>query len=308
MKYSCDVKFPVDHLLRSLRCQRLTGSSPDESEQRGFTRMDLMAVICVAGLLLLLVLPALARSGLNAKGLLCLNNHRRLCNAWRMYADDNRDRMVYASHDGSYSNPANNYAWSKADLDFNPANRASWDPNFDIVKRPLWPYTGRDSSIYKCPEDQSYVRNISGVPTPRVQSVTMNVYLGGYAGTTGGWPYMSNYRLYLKTTEFTGITPARIFVFIDGRPDTINWPNFAVDMSGDAPTNGALHRLVDTPGFMHDGAATLSFGDGHVEQHRWMDARTTLPMSPPGVFGSINYASPTNTDVAWLQDHATRPK
>lgn len=307
-------KFQMHNGSRWLPDRRPANSSSEEAEQCGFTRVDLMALICVAGLLVLLVLPALARSGVNVKSLQCLNNHRRLCNAWRMYADDNRDRMVYASDTqrglGGGQDPTqpDYYAWSTAHLDFSPGNRANWDPNYDIVKRPLWPYTGKDASIYKCPEDQSYVRNALGVPVPRVQSVTMNFYLGGLAGTTGGWPYAANYRLYFKTTEFTGITPAKIFVFIDGRPDTINWPNFAVDMTGYAPSNGALHRLVDTPGFMHDGAGTLSFGDGRVEQHRWTDPRTTLPMSPPGLFGTFDYATPLNADVAWLQDHASRPK
>lgn len=283
---------------------------PSDAEQRAFARVDLLGLLTVLGLLSLLVLPALARSGLNAKSLQCLNNHRRLCNAWRMYADDNRDRIVYSSHTGGPASTDPNdpgyYAWSTAIMDFQPGNRANWDPNYDIVKRPLWPYTGKDAAIYKCPEDQSYVV-FNNVPRPRVQSVTMNMYLGGFAGTTGGSPLLTNYRLYFKTTEFSSITPAKIFVFIDDRPDTIYWPNFSVDMAGYAPSNGASHRLLDTPGFLHDGAATLSFGDGRAEQHRWTDARTTPPMSPPGVIGQT-YATPFNADVAWLQDHATRPK
>ena len=48
-----------------------------------------------------------------------------------------------------------------------------------------------------------------------------------------------------------------------------------------------------------------SFGDGHVEAHRWLDSRTTQP-------GAIDYhshdtASQGNRDIAWMQERTTRP-
>ena len=60
-------------------------------------------------------------------------------------------------------------------------NRANWDTNVDIVNRPLWPYTAKNASIYRCPSDTSYVV-VDGVATPRVRSISMNLYLGGFAG------------------------------------------------------------------------------------------------------------------------------
>ena len=56
----------------------------------------------------------------------------------------------------------------------------------------------------------------------------------------------------------------------------------------------------------HEGAASFSFADGHGELHGWLDKRTTPAAStskPIDVFDS-----PDNPDVAWLQDHATRPR
>src|SRR5262245_62062906 len=101
------------------------------SDRSGFTLIDLMTVIVVLGLLLVVCVPAFGRAGMNSKGLRCLNNVRQLCNAWRMYADDNRDRLLYASTDGSQGPPAtgepqnpNNYAWSGARGGFNPTNSA----------------------------------------------------------------------------------------------------------------------------------------------------------------------------------------
>ena len=244
---------------------------------------------------------------MNSKGLRCMNNVRQLANAWRIYADDNRDRIPYASTDGG-TDPNNAYAWSGAHMDYSPANRANYDVTYDIMKRPLWPYVG-DISIYKCPEDQSSVQTPSGTIVPRVLSMAMNTYLGGFVGTSGGWDSQYPWfpRIFLKTTEFTAITPAKLFVFTDQRPDAINWSNFMVSMSGFSPNNPAQYQIWDFTGFFHDGGAAFSFADGHGELHRWQDARTIPPFNPNGNFPDA-VASPSNPDVAWLQDHASRPK
>lgn len=275
---------------------------------RGFTRLDLLAVVAVLGLLFLLMLPALAKPGLNSKSFQCLNNHRQLCNAWLMYADDNSDRIVYASHSGILNDQGNLHAWTLSEMDFNPANLLNWDTNADIVLRPLWPYTARDAAIYKCPEDQSYVL-VNGVAKPRVRSMSVNFFLGGYAGTSGGAAGgNSPYRLFLKTTELTTPGPAKTFVFVDQRADSINWGNFHTYMDGYSPSNSSQYRYGDLPGFLHDGAAAISFADGCTELHRWTDRRTTPPLSQNGAKLPSDVPSPNNPDIAWLQDHATRPK
>ena len=210
------------------------------------------------------------------------------------------------------SNPNNpdNYAWSGAHMDYQSGvnNRANWDINYDLNKRPLWPYVGRDASVYKCPEDQSRVRDNAGTIVPRILSMSMNLYLGGFTGSDGGWSFAAPYRIFLKTTDLTSITPAKTFVFADQRPDAINWSNFMVDMSGFSSNNPAQYGFADVPGILHDGGAAFSFADGHGELHRWQDARTMLPLSPNGSILSFPSSSPNNPDVAWLQEHATRPK
>src|SRR5437667_4671418 len=148
---------------------------------QAFTFVELLVLVAVITVLVATLLPAMAKSRPNVAAFQCLNNHRQLCAAWRMYADDNRDRIVYASDDGRGSlNPSNQYAWTWSYLDSSPSS-ANWDTNVDIVLRPLWPYTGHDASIYKCPADKSYVA-VNGVAQPRVRSVSMNVYLGGFHG------------------------------------------------------------------------------------------------------------------------------
>ena len=220
-----------------------------------------------------------------------------------MYADDNRDRIVYASDDGRGSlNPSNQYAWTWSYIDSSPSS-ANWDTNVDIVLRPLWPYTGRDASIYRCPADKSYVV-VNGVAQPRVRSVAMNVYLGGYTATDGGWTFITPYRIFLKTTDLTAPGPAKTFVFIGERWDVINWGNFVTVMTG-YPSNPSQYQFSeDLPDMSHDRGCGVSFADGRAEIHHWLDPRTT----PPLASGTTPYNVPRDVDVAWLQDHATRPK
>ncbi len=96
-----------------------------------FTVIELAVVLATLALLGIILVPAMARTGPNSKAVQCLNNNRQLCQAWRMYAADSRDLLVYASDDGTgTSNPLNQYAWVQNRLDFNPANRGTWDVGY----------------------------------------------------------------------------------------------------------------------------------------------------------------------------------
>ena len=59
----------------------------------------------------------------------------------------------------------------------------------------------------------------------------------------------------------------------------------------------------------HNHAGGFSFADGHSEIKRWLDPRTTPALQDGGDPTAIaDTPSPNNRDVAWLQDHSTRPK
>ena len=174
----------------------------------------------------------------------------------------------------------------------------------------MWAYCGENASIWRCPSDESYVV-VNGEAKPRIRSYSMNFFLGGFAGDNAGADAIVRpYRLYLKSSEITAPSPDRLFVFLDQRPDFINWGSFLIRMDGNSPSNAALYRWEqDVPGFYHDGAATFSYADGHGEIHRWQDPRTTPPIVPPGTpLSSGTVLSPYNPDIAWLQDKSTRLK
>jgi prepilin-type N-terminal cleavage/methylation domain-containing protein len=299
------------------------GSLSSRGQTGAFTLIELLVVIAIIAILAAMLLPALARAKQKGQGVQCMNNHRQLMLAWRLYADDSRDFLVYASGDtaldGSHPtpgpNPYNQYAWSLSNMDFDPNNRFNWDPTLDMMKRPLWPYA-KTQNIYKCPSDHSSV-TVNGVAKPRVRTMSMNLYVGGFVnetnvlGNDGGWSFADNYLIYSKLSQFgsSGSAPAdKIFVFLDMRDDRVNWGNFMTDMSGYSPANPAQYSFTtDLPGMYHDMACGFSFADGHAEMKRWRDPRTTPPFSPI-TDPYAQPASPNNLDVAWLQDHSTRPR
>src|SRR5258708_9292 len=199
--------------------------------KRGFTLIELLVVIAIIAILAGLLLPALARAKLKAQGVQCMNNHRQLSLAWRFYSDENHDILLYASGTSTAYQPG---VWVGGTLDFNPANRSNWDPAIDIYKSPMWPYCGNNQTIWRCPADKSTLM-VSGVAKPRVRTMVMNLFLGGFGGNMGS--DSPGYIVYLKSDDLAIPGASKIFVFTDEREDAINWGNFYTDMAGYSPSN-----------------------------------------------------------------------
>lgn len=269
----------------------------------GFTLIELLVVIAIIAILAAMLLPALSKAKLKAQGIYCMNNHKQLALAWRLYADDNRDDLVYASEDPQDVKTFSR-AWTRTHMDFDPNNHANWDVSLDIAKGPLWVYGGKNPAIYRCPADTS-VLMVQGVARARVRTMSMNLFLGGFGGSLNHAPAQP-YKLFFKMSEFS--QPAKTFVFLDMREDRINWGNFLTDMSGHYPANPAKYAFTgDLPGMYHNNAAGFSFADGHSEIKRWLDSRTTPPLVK-GSSISTDTPSPNNRDIAWLHDNTTQLK
>src|SRR5580765_8587961 len=86
-------------------------SSRHAAPRAGFTLIELLVVIAIIAILAALLLPALTKAKLRTQGIYCMNNHRQLALAWRMYCDDSRDRMPYASEDPQRYAETAPYSW-----------------------------------------------------------------------------------------------------------------------------------------------------------------------------------------------------
>lgn len=264
-----------------------------------FTRSDLIATIGSVALLLVVAMPVLAKPGVLGRTAVCQANHQNLIRAWQLFATDNNANIVSAT--GNQLQPD----WSGGGWMDYSTSAINLDPSLSVMRSPLWRYTDKQASTFRCPADLSTSSSPTyrnGEESPRVRSYSMNSWMGA-----NGWPGSAGvFATWRNLGDFTTMRPSDAFVLLDERSDSINDGFFAVDMTGYGNTNGTL-RMVDFPASYHDGSGMFSFADGHVESHRWQDARTIPPLVQKQYI-PLNVGSPGNPDVTWLQNHATRPK
>jgi len=322
---------------RSMKTTRPFVSPKNPNPGHGaFTVVELLAVMVMIAILAIVLLPALAGTKSDPRAFQCLNNQRQLILGWQMYAADNNDLL-----------PANDYPYNTAyrgagaliqsemrnwvvgtmakSLDANgspnsPAIAELTDPNTELS-----PYV-KNYKVYHCPADnfinpltvnlnlRSYSMNSAvgtcnwthyNAPNYPLGAPLPQGWLLGAAYTpapTGPW------LTYGKMSSFTRPGPANTFVIMDENPLSIN--DGALDISAVA-TPGNTY-IIDYPSGLHGAAGVISFADGHVIIHKWLDSRTYSPMKQsqqggaPG--GGPLHPTPDDPDCFYLAPITSGPR
>jgi prepilin-type N-terminal cleavage/methylation domain-containing protein/prepilin-type processing-associated H-X9-DG protein len=280
---------------------RLSGKSPpwvaNVHARAAFTLIELLVVIAIIAILAAMLLPALAKAKCQAYRVKCVSNQKQLDLTWMLYSTDNQDTLVPNGAGPVRPTP---YLWVLGGNHGDPQTLVNTqylvNPGYALFA----PYL-KTVDLYKCPGDRKTWK-WPNVNVPELRSYSMNSYVATPLANVED-PLRVNsttFRVYTKVSGLASDFPADRFIFIDVNPASICTPAFGVDMT----TNSFIHY----PSVLHCNVGVIAFADGHVETHKWLDARTRKEISGGATYIPHSDPSPNNRDLKWIVERTTSRK
>jgi len=251
-------------------------------------------VIAIIAILAGLLLPALSRAKEKARLVTCLSNTRQLLLAWNLYASDHRDALApngYGLEGAARGEPH----WVTGQEHIHPTAFTNRAFLLDSHYAAFAPYIG-SAEVYKCPSDRGMVE-LGGHSFPHVRSYGLNSYLN--------WTYpegsynSSTHLTFRKMSDLALGSSSGTLAFVDVAPGHVCMPAFVIGL-------GWLKDcFFHLPSAQHDGRGVVSFGDGHVESRRWVEAETTALARTNWLPNHLTLWLYGNRDLAWLRERAS---
>jgi prepilin-type N-terminal cleavage/methylation domain-containing protein/prepilin-type processing-associated H-X9-DG protein len=248
----------------------------------GFTLIELLVVIAIIAILASLLLPALSRARMSSQAAACGSNIRQLSLAWLIYSDDNGQLLV--NNSGTTDTRAYRQSWVNNIQDWGTSVENT-NPAY-VLSGKLATYVNNNLRVYKCPSDQSAAQN-----GPRLRSFSLNSLVGNPLINPNC--FNPTWVQFHRMSQFPG--PANFYVFVEEHPDTIN--------DGYFMNRWDVIKWGNLPASRHNGAANITWADGHLERHRWIP--NTIRPAVRGGVGSNGFVPSPPTDYLWLRERTS---
>jgi prepilin-type N-terminal cleavage/methylation domain-containing protein len=265
---------------------------PLPPQRRGFTLIELLVVIAIIAILAALLLPALSQARAKALRAKCMNNLRQLAITWETYSTDSMGDLVPNGY-GNTADLGSTRLWVQgATHKVGDEPQDFTDPAYLISpEHAAFADYLRSAAIYKCPADQSMVGDL-----PKTRSYGLNSAMNWTKPDGGGdFNLDPSYVNFKKSSHVASAGPSDMLLFVDCAPNWICHSAFAISMS-------ALYYHL--PSTEHGPVGVVSFSDGHVETHRWVESYTFTTAHAPFVT-HLNFMFSPNQDLNWLREHST---